>query len=113
MADDCVFCKIVNGDIHADEVMRTEDVVAFRDVSPVAPVHILVVPVEHFGSIAEISDETVGGKMLSVASQVAESEGIAESGFRIVANTGRNAGQSVAHVHIHLIGGRHMAWPPG
>lgn len=111
----CVFCKIVRREIPADLVHEDEDLVAFRDVNPQAPVHILIVPKAHVESILVLSgeDDAVIARAVRLAARLASSYGVAESGFRLVCNTNRHAGQSVPHIHIHLLGGRPMSWPPG
>ena len=113
MADDCLFCKIVRREIPATLVYESEDCVAFRDIDPKAPVHVLVVPRSHIASLDEASDASVVGRLVLAAAQIARQEGIAESGYRTVFNTNRAAGQTVFHLHLHLLGGRSMAWPPG
>jgi len=111
----CIFCRIVRGEIPADVVHDGGAFLAFRDVNPMAPVHILIVPRRHISSVnhAETQDGDVMGRMLLAARTIAAQEGVAEDGFRLVANTGRDGGQSVDHLHIHLLGGRVMRWPPG
>lgn len=111
---ECLFCAIVAGEIPADIVFRNDDVVAFRDISPQAPVHVLVVPTVHLRDIEEIalSDPPLAASMLEAATRVAEQEGVSGS-FRLVFNTGAQAGQSVFHAHAHVIGGRDLTWPPG
>jgi histidine triad (HIT) family protein len=111
----CIFCKIVSGQIPSKIVHRDELVTAFRDVHPQAPTHILVVPNQHIRGADEISAENaqVVAAMVMVATRLAESEGVGASGYRLVFNVGPNAGQSVFHLHLHLLGGRHLAWPPG
>ena len=111
----CLFCRIVAGEIDSDIVYRDEISTAFRDINPQAPVHILVVPNDHIPSVASITpeQEQLAGHLLHVAGMLAEREGIATSGFRLVVNTGPDAGQSVDHLHVHLLGGRHLSWPPG
>lgn len=111
----CIFCRIVAGEIAADIVHRDEYAVAFRDVNPQSPVHLLVIPREHIESLndAARSDEQLLGHLLRVAARVANDAGLAESGFRTVINTGAAAGQSVFHLHVHVLGGRPLAWPPG
>lgn len=115
MAGDCIFCKIASGEIKADVVLDRDGIVAFRDANPMAPTHILIIPKEHTRDITEL--ESGRGKLLAdifvAANELARSEGIAESGYRIVANVGPNAGQTVFHLHFHVLGGRGMAWPPG
>ncbi len=114
MAED-LFCKIVAGEIPADKVYEDEDVVAFRDIRPQAPVHILIIPRKHIAMLADATeeDERLLGKLLLVASKLAKQEGIADSGFRVVVNNGPDSGQDVFHIHVHLLGGRKMGWPPG
>lgn len=115
MPDDCLFCKIVAGDIPSDVVLDRGGILAFRDINPAAPTHILIIPKEHLVDVSSISDGH--GELLSeiftAARELARSESIDESGYRVVVNTGPNAGQSVYHLHFHLLGGRRMAWPPG
>lgn len=110
---DCLFCRIVEGKIPADVVHRDADVVAFRDIAPKAPVHILLIPVRHVESVHDAGDAGLLGRLLTVATGLAEREGIAETGYRLVCNHGADAGQSVFHLHVHLLGGRPMGWPPG
>jgi len=112
---DCLFCRIVAGDIPADVVHRTEDLLAFRDISPQAPVHILVIPTEHITSLEVALDghRNVLGAMLLTARDIARAEDVAEGGYRTVMNTGGDGGQTVGHVHLHLLGGRALTWPPG
>jgi histidine triad (HIT) family protein len=113
MTDDCLFCRIIRGEIPATFVAKTPECVAFRDIDPQAPTHIVIVPREHIASLSDVKDPLVVGQMSRLATELAESEGIADSGFRVVVNTGADAGQSVQHLHMHLLGGRHMSWPPG
>lgn len=110
---DCVFCSIVAGSIPADIVLRTDDVVAFRDLNPVAPVHLLVIPTQHHDHAAAVAeaDPAVAGELLAAAGAVAAAEGLSD--YRLVFNTGAEAGQSVFHAHLHVIGGRPLTWPPG
>ncbi|HEV8177821.1 MAG TPA: histidine triad nucleotide-binding protein [Gemmatimonadales bacterium] len=113
---DCLFCKIVAGEIPAKIVKRSADAVAFRDIDAKAPVHLLVIPTRHIAAVrdAEGEDGTrLLGSLLAFAAGVASDEGLDGEGYRIVTNTGRNAGQSVDHLHLHLLGGRKMSWPPG
>jgi histidine triad (HIT) family protein len=112
---DCIFCKIAAGEIPAELLYRDEEVVAFRDVNPRAPVHVLVIPVEHVPGTRPVDPARAPllGKLLTVAAGLAEELGIAESGYRLVINQGPDAGQAVFHIHVHLLGGRRMAWPPG
>ncbi len=113
-ATDCLFCKIVAGDVPSDRVFESERVLAFRDINPGAPIHVLVIPKEHVPSVQELSREhdLLTGEMLEVVRTVAEREGIAD-GYRLVTNVGARAGQSVFHLHWHVLGGRPLAWPPG
>jgi len=112
---DCIFCQVVAGEISADVIYQDERAVAFRDINPQAPVHSLVIPREHMDSLDDAAgrDEGVLGHLLRVAARVANSEGLSESGYRTVINTGAGAGQSVFHLHLHVIGGRPLKWPPG
>jgi histidine triad (HIT) family protein len=111
----CIFCKIVEGEISAKKVYEDEDVLVFHDINPVAPVHVLIIPKKHLAKIADITinDAELMGKLMLTARKVAEQLGVAESGFRLVINNGESANQTVFHLHIHLIGGRAMTWPPG
>lgn len=113
MTTDCLFCRIVRKEIPAQLVAETDDCIAFRDITPQAPVHILVIPREHVASLDTARDAAQVGKLSLLAAEIARSEGIAESGYRTVINTGADAGQTVFHVHLHLLGGRAMGWPPG
>lgn len=112
---DCLFCAIVQGEIPADVVLRTDRVLAFRDIEPKAPVHVLVIPLDHHPDVpaAALADPRLGAELLEAAARVAASEGVADSGYRLVANTGRDGGQSVHHAHLHVLGGRGLTWPPG
>lgn len=112
---DCIFCKIANGEIPGDLVYATDDVVAFRDVEPQAPVHVLVIPRRHIPSVNVLQSDDIGvvGRLYLAARDVADQENVAETGYRLVMNTGPDALQSVDHIHLHLIGGRAMTWPPG
>ncbi len=113
--DNCLFCGIAGGSIPADIVHRDPDAVAFRDIAPKAPVHILVIPREHIASVDDtgVDEEPTLGHLIAVARDLARSEGLSANGYRLVLNTGRAAGQSVDHVHVHLLGGRDLGWPPG
>jgi histidine triad (HIT) family protein len=112
---DCLFCKMVSGEIKPDTVMETEDVLAFRDISPQAPTHILIIPKKHISTINDITDEDteVMGKLYQVAKEIAAQEGLAEPGYRTVMNCNSDGGQAVYHIHLHLLGGRQLGWPPG
>jgi len=111
----CLFCRIAAGEIPATIVHRDERLVAFRDIGPQAPVHILIIPTEHVASLDDARNEhrDLLGDMLVAARDLARTEGIAEGGYRTVLNVGADGGQSVHHIHLHLMGGRAMAWPPG
>ena len=113
--DDCLFCRIVGGTIPATIVYRDDRVTAFRDIEPQAPVHVLVVPNEHITSTnhIEAEHEAIIGHLLRATRVVAQQEGIGESGFRTVLNTGQDAMMSVPHLHLHVLGGRKLGWPPG
>ena len=111
----CLFCRIVSGEIAADILHRDETVLAFRDVKPVAPTHILIIPTRHIASLREHDGEGVPvlDHMGMIARSLADQEGLAASGYRLVINSGADAGQTVFHLHMHLLGGRKMHWPPG
>jgi histidine triad (HIT) family protein len=113
MADDCLFCRIIRQEIPAKLVFENEHCVAFRDINPQAPTHVLVVPREHVASLNEAHDPAMVGHLSLAAAEIAKREGIADAGYRTVVNTNRAAGQTVFHIHLHLLGGREMAWPPG
>ena len=113
--DDCLFCKIVNGEIPAELVYESDTAVAFRDINPQAPTHCLVIPRKHISTINDIDpgDEQVVGSLYTAAREIAAQEGIADAGYRAVMNCNEGAGQSVFHIHLHVLGGRSMNWPPG
>jgi histidine triad (HIT) family protein len=115
MVPDCLFCRIIAGEIPATVVQRDERVTAIRDINPAAPTHILVLPNRHLASVAEAQadDEALLGALLRTAADLARAEGREDSGYRLVVNTGADGGQSVGHLHVHLLGGRSMRWPPG
>jgi histidine triad (HIT) family protein len=110
---DCLFCKMVAGDIRPDVVYENDNVLAFKDISPQAPVHILVIPKAHISTLNELNDTRLGGEILEVAAEIAKQFGIGESGYRTVFNCNQDGGQAVYHLHLHLLGGRQLAWPPG
>lgn len=112
---DCVFCKMASGEIKPDIVYETERVLAFRDINPQAPTHVLIIPKAHIATTNDLQEKDVPliGELILATQQVAKQEGIAESGYRSVLNCNPGAGQSVFHLHIHLLGGRPMRWPPG
>jgi histidine triad (HIT) family protein len=111
----CLFCKIVSGEISADIIAETQTAIAFRDTQPQAPVHVLVIPREHLANVGEVanSSDVEVAELFRLAAEAADIEGVAESGYRLVANTGAEAHQSVFHAHVHVLGGRTMGWPPG
>lgn len=113
MSSDCLFCKIAAGDIPAEKLYEDDEILAFRDIAPQAPVHFLVIPKKHIQdpANAETTDEALMGKMIRVGSQVAKENGITD--FRLVFNNGAEAGQTVFHIHMHVLGGRSLNWPPG
>jgi histidine triad (HIT) family protein len=115
MSQDCLFCRISKKELPAKIVHEDEQVVAFDDINPQAPTHILVLPRKHIGGLNELTtaDAALIGHLHVVAAELARQRGIADSGYRTVINTGRGAGQSVFHLHLHLLGGRGMRWPPG
>ncbi|MFN0085721.1 MAG: histidine triad nucleotide-binding protein [Blastocatellia bacterium] len=111
----CLFCRIIAGEIPATKVYEDERALAFRDINPQAPTHILIIPNKHIESLSEASDEDEAtlGHMQRVAAKLARDEGLTGRGYRTVVNTGTDAGQTVFHIHVHLLGGRMMGWPPG
>lgn len=112
---DCIFCSIIQGQIPSEKVFEDDKVLAFKDINPEAPVHIVIIPKKHISSIndLEYNDNELIGHIYNVAKKIAADLGISESGYRIVTNCGNDAGQSVLHIHFHLLGGRSLAWPPG
>ncbi len=111
--EDCIFCRMAEGKIKCNKVYEDETFLAFRDINPQAPVHILIIPRKHIAKLHDTNDASLLGRLLYLASGIAKDEGIAEGGYRIVINNNRDAGQSVEHLHLHLLGGRIMKWPPG
>ena len=112
---DCLFCKILEGEISADIVFENDDVLAFRDVNPQAPTHILIIPREHIPTTNDLDEnhELIMGRLFSVAKIIAVQEGVSDEGYRMVVNCNEKAGQTVFHIHMHLLAGRNMNWPPG
>jgi histidine triad (HIT) family protein len=113
---DCIFCKIASGEIQAKVVRRSADAVAFHDLTPQAPVHVLIIPVRHYTALPDVSGadaEAELGKLMRFAAQVATELGLDATGYRLLTNTGPDGGQSIFHLHLHLLGGRRMGWPPG
>ncbi len=111
----CIFCRIVDGSIPAKVVYQDEHTLAFDDISPQAPVHTLIIPKRHVAAVQDLgeADQALLGRLLLTCRKVAMDKGLAEQGYRIVANTGRDGGQTVFHLHFHVLGGRHLGWPPG
>lgn len=112
---DCLFCQIVSGEIDADIVLENDRLIAFRDINPQAPTHVLIIPRKHVATINDLTEDDVDtiGTLFLAAAEVAQKDGIAEDGYRVVMNCNEGAGQSVFHVHLHVLGGRRMDWPPG
>ena len=112
---ECIFCKIANKEIPSNIVYEDDKVIAFNDLDPKAPVHVLIIPKEHYSSAMEINDENsqIVGNIFAAASKIAVKLGIDKNGFRIVNNCGNDGGQTVGHIHFHLLGGRNLGWPPG
>ena len=115
MSSDCIFCKIAAGDFGTKFIYESDEIVAFHDLNPQAPTHILIIPKQHITKISEMEEnqETLAGKMLLAAKKIAQQEKLVEEGFRLVFNDGKNGGQEVMHLHMHLLGGRKLNWPPG
>ncbi|MGI6705271.1 MAG: histidine triad nucleotide-binding protein [Clostridia bacterium] len=113
--EECIFCKIAGKDIPSDCVYEDDQVFAFRDINPQAPVHILVIPKQHFGSLLEVTEKTSSlvANVVMTVNKLAKQLNLDESGFRLVVNTGKDGGQTVDHLHFHLLGGRELGWPPG
>lgn len=112
---DCLFCRIADGELPAEKVAETEEWLAFGDIEPQAPVHVLIIPRRHVESVADLGPEDAGlaGRLLLAAAEIARELGVDEDGYRLVTNRGAKAGQSVFHLHVHLLAGRRMEWPPG
>lgn len=110
---DCLFCKMVAGTIKPDVVFEDEQVLAFRDINPQAPVHILIIPKRHIATLNDLDDTQLSGHLLQTAVKLAKQEGLSETGYRTVFNCNQHGGQEVYHLHLHLLGGRQMLWPPG
>lgn len=115
MSDDCLFCRILNGDIPADIIFESETAIGFRDINPQAPTHVLIIPRKHISTINDLEDDDkeLVGELHLAAKHIAADEGLSEPGYRVVMNCNEGAGQSVFHIHLHLLGGRGLAWPPG
>ena len=114
-SDDCLFCKILAGEIPADIIFESDDAIAFRDINPQAPTHALIIPRRHVATINDLEegDAALVGNLFLVAKKIAADEGIAEAGYRVAMNCNEAAGQTVFHLHLHLLGGRQLGWPPG
>ena len=114
-SQDCLFCRIVDEDIPADVVYQSDAAIAFRDINPQAPTHVLIIPRRHVSTINDLNagDEELVGNLVLAAKEIARQEGLADNGYRVVMNCGEEAGQSVFHIHLHLLGGRMLNWPPG
>jgi histidine triad (HIT) family protein len=110
---DCLFCRIARKEIPAQIVAETDECLAFRDISPQAPTHVLVIPKAHFDSLTSVSDPLLAGRLTILAAAIAKTLGVADAGYRVVINTGTDGGQTVHHLHAHLLAGRAMRWPPG
>lgn len=112
---DCIFCKVVNRELPAEIVYEDEKVLVFKDINPVAPVHLLLIPKKHISGLSDVKEEDAGvmGRIQVIASNLAREMGLVKDGFRLVCNCGRNAGQQVMHIHYHLLSGRPFKWPPG
>ena len=113
MSADCIFCRIVRGDIPATRVAEDEHCIAFRDLHPQAPLHVLVIPREHVTSLNDVTDPALVGRLATMAAHIARQEGVDAAGYRTVINTNGDGGQTVFHLHLHLLAGRRMTWPPG
>ena len=112
---DCLFCKILSGDIPADIVYESDSAIAFRDINPQAPMHVLIIPRKHIATINDLDeeDQEVVGSLYLAAKDIARAEGVSDEGYRAVMNCNEGAGQSVFHIHLHVLGGRALGWPPG
>lgn len=112
---DCLFCRIVDGDIPTEIIYQSESTIAFRDINPQAPTHALIIPRRHITTINDLNagDEELVGSLYMAAKEIAREEGLSDDGYRVVMNCGEGAGQSVFHIHLHLLGGRVLNWPPG
>ncbi len=115
MAENCIFCKIGRGEMKTDLLYESEEILAFNDINPQAPVHILIIPKRHIPKLQNLekSDTPLVGEMVHIATQLAHQQGLEKKGYRLVINCGKHGGQEVDHLHLHLLGGRQMQWPPG
>lgn len=115
MEKDCIFCKIASGEMGTEFLYESDEIVAFRDIHPRAPIHFLVIPKKHIPEVSDVqpADEVLVGKMITTANIVARELQLSETGYRLIFNCGRDAGQDVFHIHLHVLGGRRLGWPPG
>ena len=115
MSQDCIFCKIAAGEFGGPPIYQDDQVTAFKDINPQAPLHILIIPNKHIGSLNEATgeDQMLLGQLVLTAAKIAREQGVADKGYRLITNTGSEAGQTVFHIHLHLLAGRRMTWPPG
>ena len=115
MSQDCIFCKIAAGEFGGPPIYQDEQITAFKDINPQAPLHILIIPNNHIGSLNEVTseDQMLLGQLMLTAAKIAREQGVADKGYRVIINTGSQAGQTVFHIHLHLLAGRRMSWPPG
>lgn len=111
--ENCLFCKMATGQIKPDVVYEDENLLGFRDIHPQAPVHVLIIPKIHVPTLNDLNDAVLAGNLLQAAAKIAKQEGLADDGYRIVINCNKHGGQEVYHLHLHLLGGRQMHWPPG
>lgn len=113
--EDCIFCKIIKGEIPCEKVYEDDKIISFKDISPEAPIHVLIIPKKHIASINDLKeeDENLIGHIYVVAGEIAKQLGVSDSGYRVVSNCGENGGQTVNHIHFHFLGGRKLTWPPG
>lgn len=111
--ENCLFCKIANGEIPSAKVYEDDAVLVFRDISPAAPKHVLIIPKKHYDNVMRLDDDALLARMFAAAREAAKQLGISETGFRLVINTGKDGGQTVGHLHMHLLGARELGWPPG
>lgn len=111
--DNCLFCKMASGQIKPDVVYEDETLLAFRDIHPQAPVHVLIIPKVHVPTLNDLDDSVLAGQLLQAAAKIAKQEGLADNGYRTVINCNRHGGQEVQHLHLHILGARQMHWPPG
>lgn len=111
--ENCLFCRIANGEIPSAKVYEDDAVLAFRDIAPAAPEHVLIIPKKHYDNVMQLDDDLMLARMFAAAREVAKQLGISETGFRLVINTGKDSGQTVEHLHMHMLGARELGWPPG